>query len=275
MLYELMKKAYLLDRKDKELLFKNIDNIEDLCQNKESAIESNSKKKNKKDEKKFINVRKPTDNDDLLPSGYDHLSGEFDSDAYNPTSFSNKDSRIVTANRLFDPETIEQMSKLISLMEKHLRIDGDISYENVCVFLQPLINGSQKLVLRPYRLVGITKRMMTISKKYSKAKEIDFGKKTLDMLKKEFNKGISECKQHLSTKDTESLKRNVKLRFKNKMASSSYENMLRNSLINLKEQGMSMTDSINQVRLLANRVLSYNIEDDILFDIASDVFLVV
>jgi len=276
MLYELMKKAYFLNRKEKELLYKTIEDMTDQCQYKESSVLSDSKKKknNIDDKIKFINIRKPMNNDDILPKGYDHLDTEFDSDGYNQTSLGENRSIKVIANRLFDPETIEQMLKLISQMEKHLKIDGDISYENVCVFLQPLINSSQKLVLRPYRLVGITRRMMSLSKKYSKAKEINFGKRTLDMLKKEFYKEISECKRHLMTKDTDSLKINVKLKFKNKMASTSSDNILRQSLMNLKEQGMSMEDSINQVKLLINRGLSYNIDDNSLFDIASDIFLV-
>lgn len=102
--------------------------------------------------------------------------------------------REITARGLHDPETEEEMKKLVSLLEKFLGIDGDISLDNIGVFMKPMGFGARKITLRPCRLVGLVRHLEKLARRFKNSEDPD--EKT--EIKKEFNKILVEVKDRLA-----------------------------------------------------------------------------
>lgn len=95
-----------------------------------------------------------------------------------------------------DPETIEDIEKLLESLEKHLIIDEDISFSELGVFLHPMSMSVKKITLRPLKIIGMVKILKKLSKKYSKAKKEKDNKK-LKEIKKEFISCLNKIKEQI------------------------------------------------------------------------------
>ncbi len=91
-----------------------------------------------------------------------------------------------------DPETIEDMKKLLNLFEKYLSFDQNLSYSNVSIFLHPLSSGSKKVSLRPCKIVGLMRKLDQLSRMILR-EDID-----KNMVKKEFFSNLNKIKKRLS-----------------------------------------------------------------------------
>jgi len=98
-----------------------------------------------------------------------------------------------------DPETVEDMKKLINLLEKFLSIDRNLSYDNISVFMQPMSSGAKKVTLRPCRIVGLMRKLDRLSRTF-KRKNKSFGPKELMEIEKEFFSNLNRIKERLSSK---------------------------------------------------------------------------
>jgi len=76
--------------------------------------------------------------------------------------------RTVVARGLHDPETPEEMLGLVNLLEKFIGVDNNFSHDNISLFLKPMSMGSQKIMIRPCRIVGLIKKLDRLSRKYKK-----------------------------------------------------------------------------------------------------------
>jgi len=63
-----------------------------------------------------------------------------------------------------DPETPDEMLKLLDLLEKFVRMDSNISYDNLSVFLHPLMYSSRKNSIKPCKVVGLIRKLYSLSK---------------------------------------------------------------------------------------------------------------
>lgn len=100
--------------------------------------------------------------------------------------------KTVLARGLHDPETPEEMFGLVDLLENFIRIDDNISHENISIFLKPMSHSSQKIMLRPCKIIGLIKNLDRLSRQYKKDKD----NKILDLNPtiKEFNENLNKIK---------------------------------------------------------------------------------
>lgn len=107
---------------------------------------------------------------------------------------------------LYDPETPEDIIKLIEVLEKLINIDDDICYCNISIFIHALLRASRKLHIRPYRLVSLIKKIQKLAKEfefeYQKNKNVT---PELRLKRKEFGSNIKEVKRRLRSLDSEFL----------------------------------------------------------------------
>jgi len=114
--------------------------------------------------------------------------------------------RTVVARGLHDPETPEEMFGLVCLLEKFVGIDNDISHDNISLFLKPMSSGSQKITIRPCKVVGLIKKLDRLSRKYKQEKknnDIDDNPP-----RSEFQDHINLIKERLSTQQSQPKGRN-------------------------------------------------------------------
>jgi len=169
MLYNLYKKAFSLDAKNKKFLLKNFKKIKDIF----------------------------SEEDVLYPE--ENRSGLFEE----MTVASLKKE----ARGIHDPETMEDMLKLVESLEKHIKIDNDISYENISVFINPLLKGSKKIMIRPCRAVGLINKIHNLSRKFNKKNE------DKNKIRKDFFGNIKTIKIRLSSPSEDSpLNRRMRLK---------------------------------------------------------------
>lgn len=179
MLYELYKKVYELDRNGKEFLYKNWNDIvEALSDDFENIVTAKKKNWYKRIPNKDIlfgeiddvdTKRKPENGEYEYIEQQDRTSpmNEMRSDIIKDIyKLGALDVSLEKVAMLFDPETEEHMEKLIGLMEKFVGLDNDISYDNICIFLHPLSRGARKYILRPYQMIGLTKELERLSRKF-------------------------------------------------------------------------------------------------------------
>jgi len=196
MLYDLMKRAYRLNREDKEFLHENWDKI---------VVALRRKKKKKKD---IIEL------EDKLPKEYEYLEqGDNVEPSPREIYFSKKIlEKKVQAQRLHDPETPEQMINLISVMEKFINADDNRGYNQLCLFLSPLSSGAKKLVLRPYRLVGLIRKLEKLSRQFDRTEKTpelcDNFCNCLDSIKQRLSSSV-EKNSHKMAKSLEISKESV------------------------------------------------------------------
>jgi len=98
----------------------------------------------------------------------------------------------VLAGGLHDPETPEEMSRLIDLMEKFIGIDNNVSHDNIGIFIAPMSMGARKITLRPCKIVGLMRILDRLSRKYKMSDGND-----LILTKSDFDKSLSEIKERL------------------------------------------------------------------------------
>ena len=143
MLYNLYKKAFNLNREQKEFLFNNLDIIIDGFKEQDRKLNAASR--------------------------YTVL-------------------KTVVARGLHDPETPEEMLGLVTLLEKFIGIDNNISNDNISLFLKPMSSGSQKIMIRPCKVVGLIKKLDRLSRQFK------LNKKNNDI---DDNPARSEFQQHI------------------------------------------------------------------------------
>jgi hypothetical protein len=163
MIYELCKKAYHLDAKKKKYLLKNFKKIREILNNE----------------------------DVLYPE--ENRSGLFEE-----TTIASLKKE---ARGTHDPETSEDMLKLLESLEKHVGIDNDISYDNISIFLNPLLKGSKKITLRPCKSVGLVNKIHNLSRSFHKNKG---RKREQNKIRKDFLENLKTIKTRLSTPATNS-----------------------------------------------------------------------
>jgi hypothetical protein len=270
-----MKKAYFLDRTKKEYLLDNFEII--------TGIFKDLKKKRKKQPTDYDTKKAPEDN--YVPVNYEHLSGETASDEFvSPGLRAERESLIKIAGQIHDPETVEEILKLISLMEKFILVDGDLTYDNLCVFIHPLARGSRRIILRPYKIVGLIKIIEKLSRKFKELKETPRTKTLLNRVEKDFQKYLQEIKKRLAAGEKKDSpeenpqEQTTKIRFQvNKTAQLIPEaNNDRENLKKALENILRMNSSIDietakKQALLISGDLSYPIKN-ILDEVAQEVF---
>ena len=67
-----------------------------------------------------------------------------------------------------DPETVKDLERIISHLEKFIGVEDNVSIDNLELFIRPLSIGSKRIVLRPYKLVGMVKRLDSLAKEYKR-----------------------------------------------------------------------------------------------------------
>jgi len=119
------------------------------------------------------------------------------------SSLETKDSLRKSAST-HDPETPEDIIKLIEVIEKLTNIDDDICYCNISIFIQTLLRASRKYHIRPYRVVSIIEQIQRLAKEfesgYQKSKSMT---PELRLKRKEFGSNIKEVKKRLRSLDSE------------------------------------------------------------------------
>jgi len=111
---------------------------------------------------------------------------------------------LIKESKLHDPETSEHLVSIIDLLDKFLKVDDDISFKNVCLFIHPMMSGSKKITLRPYRIISLINRLYNLSKRFEK--EYGSLKKItpeLRELKEEFKENTRKIKERLMSFDNE------------------------------------------------------------------------
>lgn len=106
--------------------------------------------------------------------------------------------------KLHDPETADHIISIMDLLEKFLKVDDDISFGNICLFIQPMMMGSKKITLRPYRVIGLINRLHNLAKQFEK--EYAKHQKVTPELRKirlDFKKNLKEIKTRLMSLDNE------------------------------------------------------------------------
>lgn len=101
----------------------------------------------------------------------------------------------VVAGGLHDPETPEEMGKLIDLLEKFVGIDNNISNDNIGVFINPMSMGAKKITIRPCRIVGLMRKLDRLSRKYKR--EMGNEGDGLVLIRQDFDGNIGEIKTRL------------------------------------------------------------------------------
>lgn len=190
MLYELLKTAYYLPRQEKETVLENFQSI--VREAKYKFLDEQLKKI--KDKKKIKIEDNLIDPDKGMVTG----NGEQWDSAPFRHDIASADSLIKTA-RAHDPETKEQILKLMDLMDEFLSNKNDISYDHICVFLNPLIIGSKKVLIRPYRVVGLARKLEFICKKYQRFLKVKHNKRIINYLNKEFKATVDEIKSRMQS----------------------------------------------------------------------------
>jgi len=107
-------------------------------------------------------------------------------------------------SKLHDPETAEHLIKILDLLEKFLSVDEDISLCNICLFIEPMISGSRKITLRPYRIISLINRLYRLAKRFER--EYGKGNKVTPELRKiktEFKDNLKEIRTRLMSLDNE------------------------------------------------------------------------
>lgn len=108
-----------------------------------------------------------------------------------------------------NPETSEEMNNLLELMEKFVSIDDNISYNNISVFINPMSLGSKKITIRPFRIVGLIRKLGRLSRKYEKILETDPKSKELKDIKSDFFSIIERIRDKLCQMDNEIVTKKV------------------------------------------------------------------
>lgn len=247
MLYELMKKAYFLPREDREFLYDNFDELMKIAkEDKDTTYKKLIRKlKGNTKQNQDVDTKKDLSKGDISTS-YTHLPGGHLSDQFNQQSLASKNGLIKEAKN-YDPETVDEMLKLVGLLEKFISIDDDISYDNICIFMRPLSGSSKKLVLRPNKLVGLSRKMESLSRQYQKNKE---NQELQLQIKDDFNNNLCEFKNRLSPE-------NGRLKLKSAQA----EDPLTPVIDNLVSAGNSEEEIVQIVMSMAQN-LSYSVDEE-------------
>lgn len=186
MLYQLFKKVYASSRERKEYANDNWDKII-LCL-------KDKKKKKKKKIPLIIN----TNQAGVEPEWYDLYVGRDSSPYYHDLAGANQKSKRTIASKVFDPETSEQMIKLVNLMEKFISLDHDVSYKNLCLFVNPLSYGSKKILIRPHKVVGLIRKLENITRCFERALKSENKEREVQEVRQRFFDCLREIKQRLS-----------------------------------------------------------------------------
>lgn len=195
MLYELFKKAYLLPRENKEYLLDSWDNIIAIL--KEAKKTKTVKKKTTMQPMEIDTKQDP----DSWYEPYRERSRQ--EGPFISQTGQNEILRTIQASKkLYDPETKEQMLRVIELLEKFIDIDEDISYDNLALFIHPLTRGSTRVMLRPYRVVGLARKLEFLAKHFARqlAKGIEN-----DEMKTQFMDNLQIIRKRLSAPDQDAI----------------------------------------------------------------------
>jgi len=173
-LFDLYKKVYSLSRDQKENLFDNFQSF--------VVLSMKNKKKRKQIKKILDEDARLTQEDNPYP--IENRNGMFE----DRTAEILKEARSV-----HDPETTKEMCNIIELMKKFISVDQDLSYENLCIFLNPLLKGSRRVGLQGNRIIGMVYKLHKLSKKWG---TVD--KKEKNSIKVHFFQILSEIQKRIS-----------------------------------------------------------------------------
>lgn len=286
MLYELLKKAKDLSRDQKNYIHDNFENILSILDEDEleevDKIASGEHplfvmaemEKEKEDKKynlknyyslskymkelkdKSFKQPKPVDTKVNNDYGYPEDKRERDPQSFNPTKpiaevkkkylEGSIDGNFIKTSKIYDPETPEQILKIIDLIE--CICEDDMSYDSMSIFLYPLSRGASRKMLRPMRLIGIAKNLWTLCRKYDRLKgDMKMQSQTepvnsvseINEVKKEFKQKLSLIRERILDHKPE--------KNKVKTASPKKVEVFRKQAYNLKSQGWSR-DSFEYIR---------------------------
>jgi len=288
MLNNLIRKACNLDISEKQYLLNNFENIISIIDKNEKTdpIKSIAKGEHplfvlQKNEAKNLNRKKkliihqiPADEEpEQAPVSHNLVSKPTASTKNILTAeylSGNMNSSLEKIAKVYDPETPEQMLKVIDLIERFLKIDNDLSCESMGIFLYPLSRGAKRLSLRPFRVVGLTNNLWSLCRKHDscltpkdKSLNLEEGKveatvqqETPASIRKIFKNKLAKIKTRLNNKDKKiqihPSKRNSVVfktdQIQNAQNSTEDEERISNvkkSIASLKDQGMDKDSILN------------------------------
>lgn len=102
---------------------------------------------------------------------------------------------IKEAAGMHDPENVDDMHKTLKYLEKFLGLSEDIS--DLSLFINPLSVGSKRILLKPYKLVGMVKRLNSLAREYKREKNTS-NHNVLREIRKDFHQTLKSIKDRLS-----------------------------------------------------------------------------
>lgn len=268
-MYDLMKKARSLSRHDKVAFLEDLDEMialakaprKEVLRNMEldaiedvnssgTTDESNPDDPNKTRQDRPMDTKRNPDGKKkprYVPRNYTHLTQQTNSDSFGHENMASIGDRIKVGKRLYDPETPQEIAALVSLMEKNLSVDGDLSFEGLSVFLIPLLRGSQRVGLKNQKIVGLMKKLCRLSRKFQRIKQKQMTYKDKHEVRKDFNDCLKKIKTRLEVK-AEAKKPVIKEAQSQNIDHHVY---LRNNILNLKAMGLGPNEARKQVEMIA------------------------
>lgn len=233
-LYESYKKIYALKKEEKEFLLDNWDSIHLILSSKKNKKKEIPKQNNGRInpdeiENSKVYIEEAEEASDYVR--YAYLNEMYKSGSYN-------NNLIKYANN-YNPENAEELRNLLDLFNKYIKIDRDISYSNIAVFMHPIKESTKKILIRPYKLVGLVHDLNKISRKYEKSL---YEKNNLECrrLYNDFLHGLNLLRNKLD-KTPDGKERVELVKYKKPMRTKTSIS-LREEINNLKDQGWSRSE---------------------------------
>lgn len=196
MLYELLKKACNLPEDQKRYFSERFEEIvsvidEELPEDPVERfakgehplyvmqIEAEKKKKKKKGYVPIIHpipseIEDPVEDQENDPMSFNSTKPTASNKTKIVASYlsGNVETSLEKVAAIYDPDTADQLLKIVDLIEKFFKIDKDMSYDNMCIFLSPLSRGAKRSPLRPLKLVGLTRDLFRLCRKHDRLKKV-------------------------------------------------------------------------------------------------------
>lgn len=178
----------------------------------------------------------------------------------NRSSSEDISQNFIKESKLHDPETSDQLIKIIDLLEKFLKADEDISFNNICLFIYPMIIGSKKLTLRPYRIISLVNKLKNLAKTFEKGYRNNRITPELRGIKIEFNNNLKEIKKRLVSLDNEIVTTKRPEQPTPQFSSNKeVENLIKNK-INHKASKIASKNLANTIDNMVNRLNYFDIK---------------
>lgn len=133
---------------------------------------------------------------EYLYSNFDDIVSSFEAEEDEKVEAKNHVFKTVCASGLHDPETPNEMCKLIELLEKFVKIDENYNHENVSIFINPMYSGAKKVLIRPCKIVGLMRKLDRLSRRL---KRQGLEEEEIKEIKKSFHGHLCEIKNRLKS----------------------------------------------------------------------------